>query len=79
MEPNWEGFFDKSSSKSYFYLSKEGWRFWRHFHYKGQLLNDLKDINEDELKEYINWVYNLPTTTKKDKLTIRKMVEDIWK
>lgn len=75
---DWLGFFKRSSEKQYFFIwSKEGIRF-NKGNFKGSLLSDLKEHNEEQLKEYLLDLYKDERCSAHTKLVLKEIMSDIF-
>ena len=79
MKPNWEIFYKQTSPRQFlFYISKEGWRFSKGY-FRGHLLSDLKEINPNQLKDYLREAYMNEEATGHTRMVIREIMEELYK
>lgn len=77
-QSDWLGFFKRTSERQFFFtLSKDGWRF-NKGNFQGSLLTDLKEHNEEQLKEYLLDLYKDERCSAHTKLVLKEIMQDIF-
>lgn len=77
-QSDWLGFFKRTSERQYFFeLSKVGWKF-KKGPFQNSLLSDLKEYDEEQLKEYLLDLYKDERCSAHTKLVLKEIMSDIF-